>query len=80
MSIRDVQYRWYEYYVYCDVSVCDIWYKIIYYRYKLILHHFIQVIYNATVFALFFGSLKMSDRMVILFLKNLRSFKHLTTS
>ena len=29
------------------------------------LHHFIRVIYNGAVFALFFGFLKMSDHMVI---------------
>ena len=40
-------------------------YKIIYYQYKLSLHHFIYVIYDMTVFAQFFGFLKMSDHMFI---------------
>ena len=44
--------------IYRDISVCNN--KIIYYRYKSSLRYFIQVIYNVTVFALFFGFLKMS--------------------
>ena len=45
MYISDVQCRRYEY---ISWYKC-LWYKIICYRYKLRLHHFIQVIYNVTV-------------------------------
>ena len=44
--------------IYCDISVCALYYYI-----KLSLHHFIHVIYKVTVFALFFGFLKMNDHM-----------------
>ena len=40
-------------YNYINISVCDmIGYKIIYYRYKLSLIHFIEVIYSKTIFTL----------------------------
>ena len=54
--------------IYRDISVCDmIWYKIIYYWYKLSLHQFIYVIYNMTVLALVVGFPKMSDCIVNVF-------------
>ena len=45
-------------------------YKIIYYRYKLRLHHFSHVISKMTVFALIFGFLKMSGHIVNVFVKS----------
>ena len=54
--------------IYRDISACDmIWYKIIYYRYKLRLHHFSHVISKLIVFALVFGFLKMSGHIVNVF-------------
>ena len=48
-----------------DISACDmIWYKIIYYWYKLRLRHFSHVISKMTVFVLVFNFLKMSGHIV----------------
>ena len=47
--------------IYRDISTCDmIWYKIIYYRYKLSLCHFSHMISKMTVFALICGFLKIN--------------------